>query len=222
MVSRRSFLQAMAAAMTVPIIDLRPAVHRENLLLKFCDPEYQRFNLSQPFGVGSLTYATDSRAMIRTELVNRSEVGEMRTPPVQKVWHDYWHPYSQWRPLDETILTPTITREEQLCPKCGDARVSVGEGYPNYSDPAVVAMLKTYRYDPDENTIRDRSCDVCHGLDYTDPAVSDIFGVQHSTFMLHRIAALPNAMVTRSESVQHAVLFKADGFQGISLGWSDL
>ena len=217
MVSRRTFMKAIAASMTVPIIDLRPAVPRENLLLQFCDPEYLRYNLSQPFGVGSLTYATDSHAMIRTELLNRSEVGEMRIPPVGKVWHDYWNPVGQWRELDQKILTPTLTREWQLCPKCGDARVSYGEAYPNdWTD-----LMNKYGYDPDDNTIRDRSCDVCHGMDYTDPAMSDVLGVVHSSFMLKRIAALPNPMICRSANSEHAVLFRADGFQGISLGWID-
>lgn len=217
MVSRRSFIRAIAAAITVPIIDLRPAVPRENLLLQFCDPRYLRYNLSQPFGVGSLTYATDSRAMIRTELVNRSEVGEMRTPPVDKVWHDHWNPIGQWRELDESILTPTIIEEFQLCPKCGDARVSYGEGYPNHWSE----LMDKYSYDSDDNTIRDRTCDVCHGLDYKDAAMSDVLGVVHSSFMLKRIAALPNAKICRSASVEHAVLFRADGFQGISLGHAE-
>lgn len=73
----------------------------------------------------------------------------------------------------------------------------------------------------DDNTLRDRSCSLCHGLDYTDPAWSDVLGVHHNSHMLKRIAALPNAMVCRSASREDAILFRAEGFQGISLGWSD-
>lgn len=216
MVSRRSFLQAMAVAMAVPIIDLRPGIPREKLMLDFCDQDYLRYNLKQPFGVGSLTYATDSRAMIRTELLNRSEVGEQRVPPVDKVWHDHWNPVGQWRELDDGILTPTIRKKYQLCPKCGDARVSFGEQYPDEGDWSELCRL--YNYDGDDNSIRDRSCDVCHGLDYQCAGFSDVLGVHHSSYMLKRIAALPNPMVCRSASVEHAVLFRADGFEGISLG----
>jgi len=219
MVSRRSFLQAVAAALAAPIIDLRQHVPRENLMLNFCDQDYMRYNLQQPFGHGSLTYATDSLAMIRTELLNRSEVGEMRIPPVDRVWHDHWNPIGQWRELDDGMLIPTITREYQMCPKCCGERVSYGEAFPPYPDSEELARL--HHWDPDDNMLRNRSCDVCHGLDYECAGFSDVLGVHHSSFMLKRIAALPNAMVCRSASVDHAVLFRADGFEGISLGCSD-
>lgn len=48
-----------------------------------------------------------------------------------------------------------------------------------------------------------------------------VCGWPHSTYMLKRIAALPNPMVCRSESREDAILFRDDGFQGISLGWTD-
>ena len=220
MVSRRRFMQAIAAAMSVPIIDLRAGVPREKLLLDFCGEDYLRYDLKQPFGVGSLTYATDSKAMIRTELANRCEVGEMKIPPVGNVWSAHWEPTGQWRDLDETMLTPTIVRKYQSCPKCGGDRVSFGESYPdNHHDWYV--LVSEYAYDPDDNTIRNRSCDVCHGRDYTGAAVSDVLGIEHSTYNLKRIAALPHAQVCRSAYVEHAVLFRADGFQGISLGYHD-
>lgn len=218
MVSRRSFLNAIAAAITVPIIDLRKAVPRENLLLKFCG-EDARYSLRQPFSVGSLTYATDNRAMIRTELCNPSEVGEMKIPPVGRVWNEYWLPSGQWKHVDEQMLQPSIVKEWQLCPKCGCERVSYGEGIPPYPD--VIELIGKYSYDTDDNTIRNRSCEVCHGLDYKEAAFSDVCGWPHSSFMLKRIAALPNAMVCRSATRNDAILFRADGFQGISLGWND-
>lgn len=222
MVSRRRFVQMIAAAMAVPIIELRPGIPREKLMLNFCCEDYLRYNLKQPFGVGSLTYATDSHAMIRTELLNRSEVGEMRIPPVEKVWNDYWNPIGQWRELDETMLTPSIIRKYQHCPKCGGVEVSYGEAYPTDNEE-LFQLVSKYGYDVDDNTIRDRSCDVCHGLEYTEAAVSDVLGVFHSSFMLKRIAALPNAMVCRSEfdKDDNVVLFRADGFHGISLGYHE-
>lgn len=211
-------MKAIGAAMTVPIIDLRKSVPRENLLLQFCG-EDSRYRLDQPFGVGSLTYATDARAMIRAELVTRNEVGEMRLPPVARVWGEHWNPTGQWRELDEKMMEPTIIKEFQSCPKCGGEKVSFGEGYP--PPPEVFGLITNYSYDVDDNTLRDRSCSLCHGLDYTDPAWSDVLGVHHNSHMLKRIAALPNAMVCLSASREDAILFRADGFQGISLGWSD-
>lgn len=221
MVTRRNFVQAIAGAMLVPIVDLRAAVPRENLMLQFCDGDMSgRYRLNQPFGIGRWTYATDARSMIRAELVTRNEVGEMRLPPVENVWNEIWHPTRHWRVLDDAMMTTTIIKEWQMCPHCGGARVSYGESYPT-DQSELYELVSKYSYDSDDNTTRDRSCNVCHGLEYTDAAFSDVLGLPHSTFGLKRIAALPNPMVCRSATREDAILFRADGFEGISLGWSD-
>jgi hypothetical protein len=100
MLQRRTFLKALAAATWAPLIELRPEVDREKLMLAFCDPDDVKYDLSQPFAAGSLTYATDRYAIIRGEIANRMEVGERKTPRVEPVWNDHWHPTGNWIPLD--------------------------------------------------------------------------------------------------------------------------
>jgi len=212
---RRNFMMAIAGAMTVPLINLRNTVPAEKLMQAFCNPDYHRFDLSNPFGAGSLTYATDSWAMVRAELVNRDEYATGRLPDVRKVWSEYWNPTGSWVPLVESgMMIPTIEMKDyNVCPECGMRRVSLGDYYPDPDDPRI--MLD---YDPDDNSIRDVSCVLCRGRDYNGKSVSCVLGVRHVSFGLRRIAVLPNAMVCRSASNDSAVLFRADGFEGISLG----
>lgn len=76
---RRSFLKTVSAALMVPCVHLRREVDRESLMLAFCDePEMSRWDLDRPFSIGSLTYATDARHMVRAELSNRIDCGERR------------------------------------------------------------------------------------------------------------------------------------------------
>ncbi len=212
---RRNFMMTMATAVLGPLVNLRKEVSAENLMRAFCAEERcSRFDLESPFGVGSLTYATDSRAMIRAELSTREEYGQRFLPPVRSVWPHYWNPTGIWAPVEE-FLQPTIGRDYQCCPECGNRRVSLGDQYPEENDPRLID------YDPDDNSVRDTSCVLCHGRDFGGKGISDVMGVYHMTFLLRRIAALPNALVCRSGSCDRAILFKADGFEGISLGVTD-
>lgn len=222
MTTRRTVLKTIAAALMCPTIQLRQSIPDERLLSAFCagggDYYSMLFSIGEPFGVDSLTYATDSKAMIRAEIANRCEVGEKRLPPVGKVWPEYWHHNGQWRPLEPGDIRPTIVDVDCVCPDCGGRRVSLGDNFPDFSDPVADAMIHRLGYDVDDNSIRDASCMTCRGLKYAGPNITEICGVLHQTFRLRRILALPNVQVTRSLANRHALLFRADGFEGISLG----
>lgn len=224
-VSRRTVLKGIAAAIMAPTIHLRASVPDERLLLPFCDPESVRYSFEAPFGYGSLTYATDYRAMIRCELANRQEVGERRLPNIAKVWDDWFHPVGQWRPLTLEDIEPTLPDNGVgVCWECGDRRVPYGEEYPELTEWGGFTDPRCSRlgYDIDDNTIRDESCPRCKGLDYGHKTLTVLFGQDHQSHNLRRIVALPNVMVCESANHwdRHApgLLFRADGFEGIALG----
>lgn len=217
--SRRSTLKAIAAAIMAPTIHLREAIPDERLLMAFCNPDVFRFDFDKPFGVGSLTYASDSYSLIRCELASRVEDGERHLPKnVIEVWDAFYRP-TQWRDLtpDDLIPTEGVTG---LCPYCGDRRVSFGVQWP--TDQEYADDLPDW--DPDDNTIRDKSCKHCHGCYYEGPSCVRIGGILHDSWRLRRILALPNprvcaaAVVSDDERISRAIVFKADGFEGISLG----
>lgn len=223
-VSRRSVLKGIAAAMMCPTIQLRASVPDERLLLPFCATEFSRYSLDAPFGWGSLTYASDSMAMIRAEIGNRQEVGERRLPNVQQVWDCWFRPASQWRPLTPSDIEPTAQDGVGKCWLCGDRRVSYGPDFPEVNEFGQFEDERCNRlgYDIDTNTIRDESCQRCKGRDFGHDTLCVLFGQEHQSHNLRRIVALPNVMVCTSEfnPKKHAsaLLFRADGFEGIALG----
>lgn len=219
--SRRSVLKALAASLAAPVIQLRPEIPDEKLLLAFCSESEWRpiwKPLEKPFGIDSLTYATDRFAMIRCELPNRLEIDEIELPSVRDVWKKYWEPTGQWQLLTPDDVTPIKHDSWEPCPGCANRRVSLGENYPDFNDPVVSSSMDRYDYDVDDNTIRDRSCPVCHGLKSSAKNVCVISGVEHSLWRLKKIAALPNVSVCRTAFDEHTILFRADGFEGISKG----
>lgn len=224
-ISRRSVLKGIAAAMMAPTIQLRPSVPDERLLLPFCDPDSCRYSFEAPFGHGSLTYATDARAMIRCELANRQEVGERRLPrDIDNVWGRWFQPASQWRPLTPDDIQPTVEDDCAKCFTCGDRRVRLGGNYPDIDDRGLIvdARLRMLDYDIDDNSVRDDSCPACRGLSRGHKNIAVLFGEEHQAHELKRILALPNVMVCTSEFSPEghapALLFRADGFEGIALG----
>jgi len=218
-VSRRSALKLLAAAVMAPTIQLRQSVPDEQLLLAFCHSSetHHRYNIEKPFGVGALTYATDAKAVIRCELAGRIEDGERRLPDVLSVWENYKSAAPRWRQLTPDDLRPTEFVNGS-CPECGDRRVSFGEEYPTDE----TAAFELPDWDVDDNSIRDISCPLCHGREYSGPSCVRICGVLHSSWDLRRIVALPNPTVCHSvyhgDLRQKVILFRADGFEGISVG----
>jgi len=224
MITRRTTLKAIAAAIMAPTIQLRQSIPDERLLAAFCDTEpmyCSRYHLSEPFGHGSLTYATDAKAMVRAEIGNRLEVGERRLPPnIDDIWSSHFEPDGKWRPLTLDDIAPTKVCPLSCvpCPECGGRRISLGDTYPDFEDPVVDAMMHKKGYDVDDNSILDANCKTCRGMNYHGKSIFLFNGIEHATHACRRIVALPNVRVCQSRFVPEAMLFRADGFEGISLG----
>lgn len=217
---RRSFLRTVAAAIMVPCVQLRREVDRESLMLAFCDTEQaSRYDFDQPFSVGSLTYSTDSRHMVRAELVNRLDCGERRLPRgVEDVWNSYWHP-RDWRPFELPPMSVLIKhRNEGICPECGDRWIPLGDKYP--SEEEVNDRYMGLSYDVDTNSIRDASCPLCHGRTYYGPHCVEVCGVLMTYHRLKPIAAIPGVMVAanRLDDPDSPLLFRGSGIDGIAMG----
>ncbi len=223
MITRRTALKGLAAACMAPLVNLRPEIDRERILKGFCDDiESLRYGdlLKRPFGVGSLTYATDARHIVRTELVNRVEDGERKIPDVEWVWEHYCEMSGKFRPFElPPVERLTLHRDYCSCPLCGDRRVSLGPNYPEWGPNGEPADYELTRlsYDVDDNSIRDKSCPLCHGLTYHGPNVLEVCGVVMQYTRLKPIANIPNVMIAPSMR-EGALLFSGDGFEGIALG----
>jgi hypothetical protein len=155
--------------------------------------------------------------MIRCVLANRIEDGEQKLPPVEKAWSAHWRP-GGWIPLTPENSVANCSERASVCPECGDRRVFLGDNYPDFADPVVDAYLTRMQYDPDANTIGDKHCGTCHGMEYRGPSTTEICGVYHSTFLMKRILALPGVRVAASVSAPNTLLFRAEGFEGVSMG----
>lgn len=106
---------------------------------------------------------------------------------------------------------------EGICPECLGRRISLGSEYPDFHDKAVDYRMCKLGYDVDYNTIRDESCPLCKGLDYYGPSQVEINGFRYSYHMLSPIFDLPNVMVLPPETQTEPMLFKADGFEGMTM-----
>jgi hypothetical protein len=226
--NRRSALQIIGASLFAPIVRLRPTVDREKLLRAFCDDwGISRYDLDQPFNVGSLTYASDSRSAVRAELCSAVEDGTRRIPDMDCVWQRLWHPSEfvpfELPPVDSPLLVKPLPVGNFMgmgtCPLCDDRRISFGEHYPSSLDEERTLP----GYDPDDNTYRDPSCPLCRGMDFTGPSELIVQGVRMNYSRLKPIAALPNVRV--AGNLRHVesggpLVFKADGFEGLAMGLS--
>lgn len=217
--SRRSVLRAGVGAMLAPIVKLRDEIPREAILRQFADVDcFHRFKLDEPFGIGSLTYATDRFAVARCELERRTESGLMALPPIEDRWPRWWQPAWSWVPIDEAETSCPDVREWAGCPECGNRFVSYGATFPDFSDTELMSRLGELSYSVDDNQIRDQSCQTCRGRSTETPNVSEILGVRHSTFFLKRIRNIPDVLISRTAYNSQMILFKGSGFQGVSIG----
>ena len=222
---RRAFMQAGAvasvAALFCPTVLLRQSVSREALLQKFCLDDYSSiYSIETPFNVGSLTYATNGREIVRCELVNTLDDGAaLPRPPVQRCFKQLWRPAGELRPVERPALDDLVESDCMVCPVCFNRRVSV-----DINDTDLI--LKYWAdWDEDDSTFSDHTCGW-----HWDPVLDrrrDMFG---SLFALEgcyfsyanivKIFDLPNVrMSVRRESARDSYLyFRGDGFQGIACG----
>lgn len=233
-ISRRSFIgttAAVAAAMFGPRITLRSEIDREKLMLPFCDSwGNARWDLDAPFGVGSLTYATDAKRIIRAELNNRKEEGERRIPRVESLWLKEWHPVGELFPFERPSLDSIRYGFHGFCdcPACGGRRVpwdGVGKEYPNLDDAGFKHLERERGYDVDDNCVFDPSCETCKGRPYKGPSLLRFRDQFYSAALLLPIWDLPNVRLgvgPADKDGGRRLLFTADGFEGIVCPiWND-
>ncbi len=229
--NRRSALKTIGLTLFAPIVRLRQTVDRENLLRAFCaDTGYARYDLESPFNFGSLTYAADYCSAVRAELSGLIEDGSRQIPDMEKVWGQYWHP-GRFVPFElpavdsPLLVAPAKNDWGGVCPLCDDRRLSFGDSYPASIDET------PKDYDPDDNTYRDPSCPLCRGNAFYGPSQLIVEGVRMSYSRLKPIAALPNVRVARNLrapdksafcEIAGPLVFKADGFEGLAMGISDI
>ena len=135
-ISRRGFGKILAAFAVVPTVELRKQIDQERLLSAFCDHDSCKvhYDLEKPFGVGCLTYATDARHMVRTELAGRIENGERRLPRnVGEVWEKFFD-FDGYRlrpfelpSIQSCIAGPNDFTDPSICPACDGRRISLGD-----------------------------------------------------------------------------------------------
>jgi hypothetical protein len=224
-ISRRTALKALSGAIAaafVPTVGLRPEVDREAVLSRFCaEDQYRRFELQEPFQYGSLTYATDGARMVRTELTTPRLVGERRLPNVTAAWNNCWHPTQPFRDFELPSidsLTLGDVHGHGTCPECDDRRVLYGPSYPTDQESADALP----DWNPDDNTIRDVSCQRCHGRPYRGPCRLTIGNVLLDYTRLKLVASIRHVQVAPAlatyEQKHDCLLFRGDGFEGVLMG----
>lgn len=231
-VTRRTAILGSIAALFAPTVRLRNQIDIERLLQGFLDDEEYviRYDHSKPYHLGGWTYATDARHMAWAELSKPDEDGSTRKiPNIEDVRRNLFKP-TKWvdlqLPAIETLaVSDWSSGYDGLCPVCGNRRVSLGDNYPS---PERMAQPD---YDPDDNTIRDRSCEFCRGGQRDNlPSVATICGMPFSYWRLLPIAAIPGVRVSATERVEipdrcdtptKVLCFEADGIQGVAMGLRD-
>lgn len=226
--TRRTAIKAIAAAMMAPNIVLRQEIDREAILKQFCTTQESRYSLESPFGIGSLTYATDARFICRAEIANRIESGERRLPMMAPVLYLSNFSKSGYRlfelPAPEEL---TVVGDYGKCPHCGDRRISIGTEYPEFdkygrADKWSGKSIRGLDYDPDDNTIRDPSCDACRGKEWKGPSRLIVCGVEMDYSQMKTIATIPNvevAEVVGNANRKSMICFRGDGFEGLACGF---
>lgn len=217
--TRRTVLKSIAAALMAPTVRLRQEIDREALMRPFCGEDL-RYSLSEPFQQGSLTYCSDTRRIIRAELTCPELVGERRLPNAVGLWNEKWRD-GQWieieRPEITDLLPSPLEDLDNVCPLCLGRRISLGAEYPYRHNKEMDERMYRLGYDPDDNTIRDETCPRCQGRDYYGPSEFAINGLRYRWAMLAPIFDLPNVRFLPSEYEELPLLFKADGFEGMTM-----
>lgn len=217
--TRRTALKAITAALMCPTIKLRDDYPDERLLRQFCNSdEHYRYDHSTPYSVGSLSYATDARVLVRAELPSVQTIGERVMPPIERVWKLWWTPSpftpnTQWVPLEGRLIVPTIRQEEySRCPVCNSVASVQLAVYPGSEEE--LEALKPFGWDVDSNSIRDRNCPECHGLEFKGNHLIQIHHTMFSAYYMRKLATLPNAEICLDRT-KTVLLVRAEAFQGI-------
>jgi hypothetical protein len=183
----------------------------------FCSTyEESKWSLKDPFQQGSLTYASDTRRIIRGELTAPEISGERRLPDAAKVYETEWQP-RRWFDMDRPALESLVkwsSSEDGPCPACHDRMISHGK---NYDLQKIADWEKRgVRWDVDENVSGDESCEVCKGTYYKGPCYLPVGRDLYAFGLLAPIWDFPG-QVRFAENRRDGgpLLFEVDGFQGM-------
>lgn len=119
--TRRSFLEslaAMAAASTLGL-NVRKSADRDINWSLFCDDfESRRYDLTEPFDVDGIRYASDRRILVCREANGASAGGERSVPDVSQLQWDEFDRSGWTRLPDSCIYTPSIVLDDWECETC--------------------------------------------------------------------------------------------------------
>lgn len=184
-VTRRSFLQSMAAAFSATALGVRmspaqPAAIRYEL---FTDTSawVRRHQICEPFSLDGAVYATDARVLI-THPGEWSGSGNAKVPDVGKLWWDEFDKPG-WKELPEQRLELT-THDSSLCHLCmGLGRV--GDGVHR-------VLCRDEDGDPEWAWAGGAKCHQCNGTGWEEeyPHVDRIDGAAFSPGYMNRLRTL--------------------------------
>ncbi len=223
---RRSFTKALASLLVVPLLKFQPEhIDRHKLLSMFLEETECtfRYDLTRPYIFGDYSYGTDGRVMARIDTDETEHDDDtIRMPPIEQVWNLNFQPSQIWKPFKlaeygELVCASQSKQYGGSCPKCDDRRVSFGADYP--TDQATADELP--EYDPDDNTIRDRSCFLCRGKPYYAGSNQRVGSQLIAYRYAKKLAAIPGCEISFS-GFQNVVLFRSDaGISGIVMPIED-
>jgi hypothetical protein len=213
---------AVSTLLMRPTILLRNEIDRESILLGFCDhaQSVMRYDLSSPFTLGSLTYSTDARVMVRAELSSPIDDGrDILRPPAEETFKQLWRDGLKYHDL-ELLRLEDLSEGYGVCPACDGRRIPVSQDqWEQYWDDD--------DFEPDDSTISDRTCEWHWDRRKNEPrekvkCIATIDGLGFNQFYLKKVATIPNVRVAASLNDPSAnvglLQFFGDGFEGMLMG----
>ena len=225
---RRTFSKSLAAMLVVPLLKFQPkTIDRHELLNVFLGDDHflgARYDLTRPYVVNQHAYASDGRIMARITTCEAEHDDEMiKVPPVELVWNAHFisteRKWETFKLADYNELVPPQSSWGATCPMCNDRRISFGDSYP--TDQHTADQLP--EYDPDDNTIRDASCEMCHGKSFFGGSYQKIGNQVIAYQYAKKLAEVPGCEVNIGAVMKHhrgsefqAVLFRSEiGIAGV-------
>lgn len=205
---RRQFCSLSAATVVASLLRVRPEYDLHRIVNQFCERQPgTRYDLTAPFVVSRMAYATDARALARiVTLVSDTDATTRRLPNFAMVMDMHWQPERIWRALPPEDLSDA----EGVCPRCRE------QGLPKCS--------RCHGKGCDEpwcnghGIVADDFCPVCKGkYGGTFPWVQEVYGKNIDVAYYRRMASIPGIEVNVGvRDDDHGLLFRSDiGVEGM-------
>lgn len=224
---RRTFITTISSALLVPLLKIDQSYDLHGLLQNFTDKDvYQRYDLTRPYVVNNFAYASDARIMARIPSRFGDESDEqIKKPDFDGVYQAFWKD-GDFKPFRLPDPNDCVWSQSR-CWKCDSRRVDATAFVATKPDE-YDQIVKDY--DPDNNTILDDSCDVCHGETHSNSGRTVEFsnGLRFDYYYMKKIAKIPGVEIAM-EVIEHRkgvvldqkpiLRFKSDiGISGVVLG----